>query len=133
MKWKDEETHTLQLLWSNYSPFLHSNFNAVNRVIFKNHVHTGCPIWMGEILKSYWGFIFGGRHFFPSFLWWKNVYILIFVIIFFENFKGSLFWLIFQIFSQIQIWKVDLIIRVWKSEKKFFFYSKYQNVHIFPP
>ena len=33
---------------------------------------------LGDILKSYYGFVFGIRHFPPSFLWRKNVYILIF-------------------------------------------------------
>ena len=40
-----------------------------------NKSTTGCLIWMGWIVKSYCGFIFGARHFPPSFLWWKNVYI----------------------------------------------------------
>ena len=35
-----------------------------------NFQHTGWSIWVD--------FIFGARHFPPSLLWWKNVYILIF-------------------------------------------------------
>ena len=38
----------------------------------------GVPYGWDKFLKSYCGFIFGARHFSPSFLWWKNVYTLIF-------------------------------------------------------
>ena len=33
---------------------------------------TGCSRWIGDILKSYRGFIFGARYFSPIFLWWKK-------------------------------------------------------------
>ena len=29
--------------------------------------------WIGDILKSYYGFVFGARHFSSSFVLWKNV------------------------------------------------------------
>ena len=69
------------------------------------HPYTGCSIWKWDILKSYCDFIFGGRHFSPSFLWWKNVYILIFGIKKIQKFQRvpPMIWLIFEIFSQIQI------------------------------
>ena len=59
-------------------------------------VHTGCLIWIWDILKSYRNFVFSARHFPPSFLWWKNVYILIFgikkkenVLAHFSNFQPN--------------------------------------------
>ena len=42
------------------------------------YILQGAPYVWDKILKRYCGFIFGARHFSPSFLWWKNVYILIF-------------------------------------------------------
>ena len=66
---------------------------------------TECLIWIWDILRGYYGFIFGARHFSPSFLWWKNVYILIFGIKKIQKFQRvpPMIWLIFEIFSQIQI------------------------------
>ena len=62
-----------------------------SRSHFWIYIYTGCPIWVGDILKSYnCDFDFGVRQFSPSFLWWKNVYISKSGIKhFFQFFKGS--------------------------------------------
>ena len=45
-------------------------FNGIFTGPRRNKVHTGCAIWIGDILKRYCDFIFGDRYFTSSFLWW---------------------------------------------------------------
>ena len=64
-----------------------NNFKKSNKIFFSGVTlkYGVCHIRIGYILKS--DFIFGTRHFPPSFLWWKNnVYILLFEII--QKFKN---------------------------------------------
>ena len=70
---------------------------------------------LGRFLKSYDNFVFGARHFFASFLWWKNVHILIFGIKnFFTVSKGlPMIWL--------KIWNMSQIIGFEIFKKKFFY------------
>ena len=93
-------------------------YNIIYRVSHMDQVEFKELLWL-----CFWC----QRHFPPSFLCWKYVYILHFYI---WNKKISNFfdiWLIYQIFSQIEIWEMSQKVKV-----IFFIYSRYQNVCIFP-
>ena len=87
------------------------------------YVCTGCPIWKCPILKSYCGFIFGASDFSPSFLWWKNRYILIFGIKKISKILRvpPMIWPFFKIWIWLKIWKMSQIIggTLWNFQKFF--------------
>ena len=90
----------------------------------------------GHFKELLW-FWFGARHFSTSVLWWKNVYVHFDIwekYFFFHFFKGSPYE--FAHFSNL-----DLPVENLKNETNHrgtlgnfrnCFYSKYQNLHIFP-
>ena len=112
---------TCQLtLW----PFPAANKQWTRHRYVGRYIHTtGCSIWISWILNGYFGFAFGVKTFFPSFLCWKHVYIHIDIWIWYlycSNFQPS------PSLKNEPNHRGNSL-KKWKT-----FYSRYQNIQRFP-